>query len=63
MGPKYIELAASLAIGYAIHDFMVQVLVTTTTVDKFKRVIKIVYIGAMLFYTYISLGGFAIINR
>lgn len=34
-GPKFADLAASLIMGYAIHDFVVQVLFRTTTIDKF----------------------------
>ena len=62
-GPKFMELAASLNIGYAIQDFIVQVLVNTTTANKFRRVIIVVYLSAICFYTYVTFGGIAILNR
>jgi hypothetical protein len=63
VGYKFIDLAASLTMGYSIQNFMVEVLIKTTTNDKFKRVIFWVYIAGGLVYTYISFGAFAIINR
>lgn len=62
-GPKFIDLAASMNLGYATQDFIVQVLVNTTTANKFRRVIIVVYFAAILFYTYITFGGIAILNR
>lgn len=62
-GPKYIDLAASLIMGYSIHDFVVQVLFKTTTNDKFKKIIKLVYIAGTLIYTFISFSAYAIVNR
>lgn len=62
-GPRYIDLAASLIMGYSIHDFVVQILFKTTTNDKFKKVVFMVYIAGTIIYTYISYGAYAIINR
>lgn len=62
-GPQYSDLAASLIMGYSIHDFVIQVLCKTTTNDKFKKVVKIIYVASILVYTYISFGCYAIVNR
>lgn len=62
-GPKYIDLAASLIMGYSVHDFVTQVLLKTTTKDKFFKVVTIVYILGTLIYTFISYGAYAILNR
>lgn len=62
-GPKFIDLAASLIMGYSIQNFIVQVLFKTTTNDKFHKVVAWVYIAGTLVYTYISYGAYAIINR
>ena len=62
-GPKYTDLAASLMMGYSIHDFVVQVLFKTTTNDKFQKVVKMVYVAGTIIYTFITYGAYAIINR
>lgn len=62
-GPKYIDLAASLIMGYSIHDFVVQVLFKTTTNDKFIKVVGLVYVAGTIIYTFISYGAYAILNR
>lgn len=63
VGPRFIDLGASLIMGYSIHDFVVQVLFKTTTYDKFRRVIAMVYIAGTLIYTYITYACYAIVNR
>lgn len=62
-GPKFIDLAASLIMGYSIHDFVVQILFKTTTNNNFGRVVKMVYVAGTLIYTFISYAAIAIINR
>ena len=62
-GPSFIDLAASLTMGYAIHDFVVQVLLNTTTHDKFPRVVYAVFISGILVYTFITYGAYAVVNR
>jgi hypothetical protein len=63
VGPKFIDLAASLTMGYSIQNFIVQVLFKTTTNDKFQKVVFWVYFAGALIYTYISYAAYAIINR
>lgn len=60
---NFIDLGISLTLGYSIHDFVVQVLVRTTTADKFKRVVTIVYFSSIICYTIYSLSGMSLINR
>ena len=62
-GPQFINLAASLTMGYAIHDFVVQILLNTTTHDKFRRVVFAVFVGGIIIYTFISFGAYAVVNR
>lgn len=62
-GPKYIDLAASLIMGFSVHDFVSQVLLQTTTHDKFFKVVTIVYIIGTIIYTFITYGAYAIVNR
>lgn len=62
-GPKFINMAAALTGAYAIHDFVVQVLVNTTTPDKYGRVVKGVYAIGVFVFTFIAMGAYAIANR
>ena len=56
-------MAASITQSYAIQDFMAQYLISTTTADKFRRVIFFVYAISFILYTLFSFGGFVILNR
>lgn len=62
-GPNYIELASSLIMGYSIHNNVAQVLLLTTTNDKFVKIVFWVYFSGFLIYTFITYGAYAIINR
>lgn len=63
VGPKYVDLGASLMMGYSIHGFYIQYLFKTTTKDKFTKILIAVFIAGFLIYTFISYSGYAIINR
>ena len=62
-GPKYFELISTLTIGYGIQDFVAQILIKTTTADKYRRIILWVYGIGFFLYTIFSLAGFSILNR
>ena len=46
--------------GYAIHDFVAQVLLRTTTHDKYTKVIVWTYLLGTVAYTFITFGCFGI---
>lgn len=62
-GPYYTELASSLIMGYSIHNMVVQILLRTTTNNKFVKIVFWVYLSGFLVYTFITYGAYAIINR
>ena len=62
-GPQFTELASSLIMGYSIHNMVVQILLKTTTNDRFTKVIFMVYISGFIIYTFIAYGAYAILNR
>lgn len=62
-GSKFVDLAASLTMGYSIQNFFVEVLLRTTTNNNFKKIIFWVFVVGAIVYTYISFGAYAIINR
>lgn len=59
MGPGFIDLAASLIMGLSTHDVVTQLLLKTTTPDKYTKVVVFVYIIGFTVYTFISYGGYS----
>ena len=58
-GPGFVDLSASLLMGYSVHNIVTQILIQTTTPDKYRRVITIVYIIGIILYTFIVYGAYS----
>ena len=61
--PNFINLGAALSMAYSVHDVVMQVLLKTTTKDKFTGVVRFVYVAGTIIYTFICFGCFSIVNR
>ena len=55
-GVGLVDLSASLTMGYAVHDFVSQILLKTTTPDKYNKIVIITYLIGISVYTFISFG-------
>jgi hypothetical protein len=67
---EWVNLSAALVMGYAIHDFIVQVLIKNPDRSDYFRIVWHVYLLGMITYTFISYGCYgkfyvilAIVNR
>lgn len=62
-GQRYSNYGAILMGAFAIHDFVVQVMIHNPDRRSYTKIMVVVYLIGCATYIYIGLGSFAVINR
>ena len=63
IGPKPFDFAAGICLGYAVQDFLVQVLANTIHPNQYRKAIYLVYVIGFFSYNLVGYSCFAIVNR